>query len=132
MILGLKIYKYKIFSTLKPTTSPMYFSISSDIMFKAFNFQCFDAFYCLKREKNNVQLNTLGVSNMPFQHPYYFLLSFCHSLSTLLSFCSSPIFVIHGVVYVCFFGPKIGYQLNKNLNILTLVEINQNFVICTH
>jgi len=39
-----------LFSTLKPTTSPMYFWTSSNIISNAFNFQFFDAFYGLEKK----------------------------------------------------------------------------------
>ncbi len=45
-----------------------------------------------KKENFYIQLNTFGVFKMPFQHLYYFLLSFYRSLLTFLFFWFFSIF----------------------------------------
>ncbi len=69
MILGLFIFN------LKPTTSPMYFSMSSNIISNAFNLQFFDASYCLKKKKFMFNLTPLVFPTCLFNTP---INSCCH------------------------------------------------------
>jgi len=74
-----------------------------NIISNAFNPKHVDAFYCRKKTIFHVQHSTLGVSNVPFQHPYYYLL-FCRSLSAFLFyFIFFPsFFVMLRVIWMCF------------------------------
>ncbi len=87
-----------------PTTSPMYFLVSFNIIFNNFNPRCFGAPYCL--EKKKIISNPIHI---------VFLACLFNILAIAYCYCHSPSFIILGIVWVHFFlFTKFKSFLNQN------------------
>ncbi len=117
MILGLFIFNPKVHNI-----PHVFFNVLQHYI------QCLQSsnFWCLlwlEKNKIHVQFNTFGVSNVPFQHPYYLLLSF------LSFFVNIPIFLFFSIFQhpwcclgVFFWLTKLRLFSNQNISLFWIFD----------